>query len=52
MGLLKLMQLEVSEQEKLILKVVEEYLNKNRYFDMTEILPFIMSRLRMTSSNL
>jgi len=46
------MQLEVSEQEKLILKVVEEYLNKNRYFDMNEILPFIMSRLKMTSSNL
>ena len=43
------MQIEESEQEKLILKVVEEYLNKNRYFDMSEILPFIISRFRMTS---
>lgn len=43
------MQIEESEQEKLILNVVEEYLNKNRYFDMSEILPFIISRFRMTS---
>ena len=43
------MQIEESEQEKLILNVVEEYLNKNRYFDMQEILPFIISRFRMSS---
>ena len=43
------MQIEVSEQEKLILNVVEEYLNKNRYFDLSEILPFIVSRFRMAS---
>lgn len=43
------MQTEESEQEKLILNVVEEYLNKNRYFDMSEILPFIISRFRMSS---
>jgi len=43
------MQIEESEQEKLILNVVEEYLNKNRYFDMSEILPFIISRFRMAS---
>jgi len=46
------MQIEESEQEKLILKVVEEYLNKNRYFDMSEILPFIISRFRMTSTDI
>ncbi|MFW9824258.1 MAG: hypothetical protein ACFFE4_15050 [Candidatus Thorarchaeota archaeon] len=40
---------EISEQEKLILNVIEEYLNKNRYFDLSEILPFIVSRFRMTS---
>jgi len=43
------MQIEVSEHEKLILNVVEEYLNKNRYFDLSEILPFIVSRFRMAS---
>ncbi|MHA1986456.1 MAG: winged helix-turn-helix transcriptional regulator [Promethearchaeota archaeon] len=43
------MQIEESEQEKLILNVVEEYLNKNRYFDMSEILPFIVSRFRIAS---
>jgi len=43
------MQIEESEQEKLILSVVEEYLNKNRYFDLSEILPFIVSRFRMAS---
>ncbi len=46
------MQIEESEQEKLILKVIEEYLNKNRYFDMSEILPFIISRFRMTSTDI
>ncbi|MHA2037030.1 MAG: HTH domain-containing protein [Promethearchaeota archaeon] len=43
------MQIEISEQEKLILNVIEEYLNKNRYFDMSEILPFIVSRFRLAS---
>ena len=43
------MQIEESEQEKLILNVVEEYLNKNRYFNLSEILPFIVSRFRMAS---
>jgi predicted transcriptional regulator len=43
------MQIEESEQEKLILNVIEEYLNKNRYFDVSEILPFIVSRFRMAS---
>ena len=43
------MQIEESEQEVLILNVVEEYLNKNRYFDMSEILPFIVSRFRIAS---
>jgi predicted transcriptional regulator len=46
------MQIEESEQENLILNVVEEYLNKNRYFDMSEILPFIISRFRMASVNI
>ncbi|MFW9895447.1 MAG: hypothetical protein ACFFD7_06560 [Candidatus Thorarchaeota archaeon] len=43
------MQIEISEQEKLILSVIEEYLNKNRFFDMSEIIPFILSRFKRTS---
>ncbi|MHA2181235.1 MAG: hypothetical protein ACXAAH_07410, partial [Promethearchaeota archaeon] len=43
------MQIEISENEKLILNVIEEYLNSNRYFDLSEIIPFIVSRFRMTS---
>ena len=40
------------EQEKLVLNVVQEYLNKNRYFNMNEVMPFIISRFRNASINI
>ncbi|MFX1568453.1 MAG: hypothetical protein ACFFCV_08805 [Promethearchaeota archaeon] len=46
------MLIELLEQEKLVLKVVQEYLNKNRYFNMNEIIPFIVSRFRNASINI
>lgn len=39
-------------QEKLVFTVVQEYLNKNRYFDVNEIVPFIVSRFRLSSINI
>ena len=46
------MLIELQEQEKLVLNVVQEYLNKNRYFNMNEIIPFIISRFRNASINI
>ncbi|MFX1311987.1 MAG: hypothetical protein ACFFHD_05190 [Promethearchaeota archaeon] len=45
------MPIELIKQEKLVLNVVQEYLNKNRYFNIQEILPFINSRFKMASIN-
>ena len=49
---LKILPIELLEQEKLVLDVVQEYLDKNRYFNMKEILPFISSRFKMASINI
>ena len=49
---LEIMPIELLEQEKLVLDVVQEYLDKNRYFNMKEILPFINSRFKMASINI
>ena len=46
------MLIELLEQEKLVLNAVQEYLNKNRYFNMNEIVPFIISRFRNASINI
>ncbi|MHA2037027.1 MAG: hypothetical protein ACW98X_11365 [Promethearchaeota archaeon] len=46
------MPVELEEQEKIVLSVVQEYLNKNRYFNMNEILPFIHARFKMASINI
>lgn len=46
------MSIELLKQEKLVLNVVQEYLNKNRYLNMKEILPFINSRFKMASINI
>ena len=46
------MPTEVQEQEKLVLNVIQEYLNKNRIFNMEEILPFITARFKMASINI
>ena len=46
------MPIELQEQERIVLNVVQEYLNKNRYFNMSDILPFIHSRFKMASINI
>ncbi|MFW9987278.1 MAG: hypothetical protein ACFFC3_01330, partial [Candidatus Odinarchaeota archaeon] len=46
------MLIELLEQEKLVLDVVKEYLNKNRYFNINEIIPFIIARFRTASRNI
>jgi predicted transcriptional regulator len=46
------MPFELHEKEKIVLTVVKEYLNKNRYFNMNEILPFIHARFKMASINI
>lgn len=46
------MSVELSEQESIVLEVVLEYLNKNRYFDMEKILSFINARFRMGGINM
>ncbi len=43
---------EIHKQEIIVLNVVQEYLNKNRYFNMKEILPFIHARFKMASINI
>ncbi len=47
-----IMPIELLEQEKLVLTVIQEYLNKNRYFNMKDILPFIKARFKMASVNI
>ncbi len=46
------MSIELLEQEKLVLTVIQEYLNKNRNFNMKNILPFINARFKMASVNI
>jgi predicted transcriptional regulator len=46
------MATELLMEEKLVLSTIQEYLNKNRYFNMKEILPFIHARFKMASINI
>ena len=46
------MPIELQEQEKLVLNIIQEYLNKNRIFNMKEIIPFITARFKMASINI
>jgi len=46
------MPVELLKQEKIVLTVVQEYLNKNRFFNMKKILPFIHARFKMASVNI
>jgi len=46
------MVLELVEEEKTILNIVHDYLNKNRQFTLEEILPYINSRIRLSSINI
>ena len=40
------------ENEKLVIEVIQEYLDKNRYFNSEKIIPFINSRFAKASVNL
>ncbi len=46
------MELELVEDEKTILNIVHDYLNKNRQFTFEEIIPYINSRIRLSSINI
>lgn len=46
------MVLELAEKEKAVLDIVHDYLNKNRQFTFEEIIPFIISRVRLNSLNI
>ncbi|KKM68074.1 hypothetical protein LCGC14_1464560 [marine sediment metagenome] len=46
------MPVELLKQEKIVLTVVQEYLNKNRFFNIKKILPFIHARFKLASINI
>lgn len=46
------MALNLSKQEEIVLNAVQDYLNKNRHFNLKKILPFIQSRFRRASINI
>ena len=46
------MPIDLSREEKIVLTVVQEYLDKNRQFNMEKILPFIVSRFRLAKINI
>jgi len=46
------MAIELAEQEDTILEIVHDYLNKNRQFTFEEIIPFIVSRVRLAKINI
>ncbi|MFX1447794.1 MAG: hypothetical protein ACFFCG_06620 [Promethearchaeota archaeon] len=46
------MAIELAEKEKVILDIVHDYLNKNRQFTFEEIVPYIISRVRLASVNI
>jgi predicted transcriptional regulator len=46
------MAVELVEEEEIVLNFVHEYLNKNRQFSFEEILPFLNSRIRLSSINI
>ena len=46
------MPIELLQHENLILTIVQEYLNLNKFFNMKKVLPFIQSRLRLATVDL
>lgn len=46
------MSVELLTQERLVLDIVQDYLSKNRQFDLDDIIPYISFFLRRTSHNL
>ncbi len=46
------MSIELLTQEKVVLDIVQDYLSRNRQFDLDDIIPYINFRLRRTSNKL
>ncbi|MHA2288163.1 MAG: hypothetical protein ACXABG_05200 [Promethearchaeota archaeon] len=46
------MAVELAKEEEFVLNIVHEYLDKNRQFMFEEILPFLNSRIRLSSVNI
>ena len=46
------MVIHLSDDEKTVLTVVQEYLNKNRDFNLGKVIPFINSRFKFSSVNI
>jgi predicted transcriptional regulator len=46
------MAVELVEEEEVVLNFVHEYLNKNRLFIIEDILPFLNSRIKLSSINI
>lgn len=46
------MTFEILKHERLVLDIVQEYLNQNKYFNMKKVLPFISSKLKKESIDL
>ena len=46
------MPIAITQEEQIVLSVVQEYLDKNRQFNMEKILPFIISRFRLAYINI
>ena len=46
------MAVKLAEEEQIVLNIVHEYLNKNRQFVFEEILPYLNSRIRLSSVNI
>ena len=51
-GFILKMAAELAEDEEIVLNIVHEYLNKNRQFVFEEILPYLNSRIRLSSINI
>lgn len=46
------MVIDLAEHEKVVLDIVHDYLNKNRQFSFEDIIPYIISRIRLSSINI
>ncbi len=52
MNFLKIMPVETTEYENLILTLVQDYLNQNKYFNMRKVVSFINAKLKTYSVDL
>lgn len=52
MNILNIMPVEITEYENLILTLVQDYLNQNKYFNMRKVISFINAKLRTYSVDL